>query len=108
MPSGLLGSSRKHRASHFLDADPGLKDWMKEQLEAWRQKVLSAEEEQRELRRADRSAGSGDAAQGSGRLQHGGVGIRDEGLALSSRHPLACHQRPSTSIPLAHNNPLPR
>src|SRR3982074_578537 len=51
MPSGLLGSSRKHRASHFLNADPGLKDWMKEQLEAWRQKVLSAEEEQEELRR---------------------------------------------------------
>ena len=34
-----------------LNADPGLKDWMKEQLEAWRKKVLSAEQEQRELRR---------------------------------------------------------
>jgi len=34
-----------------LNAEPRLKDWMKEQLEAWRKKVLSAEEEQRELRR---------------------------------------------------------
>jgi hypothetical protein len=37
------------------------------------------------MRRADRSAGSGDAAQGRGRLQHGGVGIRDEGLAAISQ-----------------------
>jgi len=34
-----------------LNAEPRLKDWMKEQLEAWRKKLLSAEEEQRELRR---------------------------------------------------------
>src|SRR6202043_4077023 len=34
-----------------LNSDPRLKDWMKEQLEAWRKKALSAEEEQRELRR---------------------------------------------------------
>jgi transposase len=34
-----------------LNAEPRLKDWMKEQLEAWRKKVLSAEQEQRELRR---------------------------------------------------------
>jgi len=34
-----------------LHAEPRLKDWMKEQLEAWRKKVLSAEQEQRELRR---------------------------------------------------------
>jgi transposase len=30
---------------------PGLKDWMKEQLEGWRNKLLSAQEEQRLLRR---------------------------------------------------------
>ena len=34
-----------------LTTEPRLKDWMKEQLEAWRKKLLSAEEEQRELRR---------------------------------------------------------
>src|SRR3982074_2267859 len=34
-----------------LHAEPRLKDWMKEQLEAWRKKDLSAEQEQRELRR---------------------------------------------------------
>lgn len=33
-----------------LSTEPRLKDWMKEQLEAWRKKLLSAEEEQRELR----------------------------------------------------------
>jgi transposase len=34
-----------------LHSEPRLKDWMKEQLEAWRKKLLSAEEEQRQLRR---------------------------------------------------------
>ena len=34
-----------------LTIDPRLKDWMKEQLEGWRKKLLSAEEEQSELRR---------------------------------------------------------
>jgi transposase len=33
-----------------LHTDPRLADWMKEQLEGWRKKVLSAQEEQRELR----------------------------------------------------------
>jgi transposase len=33
-----------------LQSDPGLKDWMKEQLEDWRDKILSAQAEQRELR----------------------------------------------------------
>jgi transposase len=33
-----------------LQSDPRLKDWMKEQLMGWRNKVLSAEEEQRGLR----------------------------------------------------------
>ena len=34
-----------------LNADARLKDWIKEQLEAWRKKVLSAQEEQKGLRR---------------------------------------------------------
>ena len=34
-----------------LNGDPRLKEWMKEQLEGWREKVLSAEEEQKGLRR---------------------------------------------------------
>jgi transposase len=34
-----------------LKSDPRLKDWVKEQLEGWRNKVLSAEEEQRGLRK---------------------------------------------------------
>ena len=34
-----------------LTTDPRLKDWMKEQLEGWRKKLLSAEAEQSELRR---------------------------------------------------------
>jgi transposase len=33
-----------------LQSDPRLKDWMKEQLEGWRQKILSTEAEQRVLR----------------------------------------------------------
>jgi transposase len=33
-----------------LQNDPRLKDWMKEQLEGWRNKLLSAQEEQRVLR----------------------------------------------------------
>ena len=43
-----MGQAKGWRA---LNAEPRLKDWMKEQLEAWRKKLLSAEEEQRELRR---------------------------------------------------------
>src|ERR1700731_3295802 len=34
-----------------LNSDPRLKEWIKEQLEAWRQKVLGAEAEQKGLRR---------------------------------------------------------
>ena len=34
-----------------LNADPRLKEWMKEQLEGWREKVLRAEAEQKGLRR---------------------------------------------------------
>jgi transposase len=34
-----------------LSSDPRLKEWMKEQLAGWREKVLSAEQEQRGLRR---------------------------------------------------------
>ena len=34
-----------------LNSDPRLKEWMKEQLEGWRSKVLSAEGEQKGLRR---------------------------------------------------------
>ena len=33
-----------------LRSDPRLKDWMKEQLEGWRKKILSADAEQRALR----------------------------------------------------------
>jgi transposase len=44
--------------------DPRLKDWMKEQLIGWRNKILSTDEEQR-VARADRSACSGDPAQRS-------------------------------------------
>ena len=33
-----------------LNSDPRLKDWMKEQLEGWRAKIVSAQEEQRGLR----------------------------------------------------------
>jgi transposase len=33
-----------------LQSDPRLKDWMKEQLEDWREKILSAQGEQRALR----------------------------------------------------------
>ena len=33
-----------------LQSDPGLKDWIKEQLEGWRNKILSAETEQKTLR----------------------------------------------------------
>jgi transposase len=38
------------KAWQELQTDPRLADWMKEQLEGWRNKVLSAEEEQRALR----------------------------------------------------------
>ena len=44
--------------------EPRLKDWMKEQLEAWRKKLLSAERSKGSCAE-DRSAGSGAAAQGS-------------------------------------------
>ena len=33
-----------------LTSDPGVKDWMKEQLVGWRSKILSTDEEQRALR----------------------------------------------------------
>ena len=45
-------------------SDPRLKDWMKEQLIGWRNKILSTDEEQR-VARADRSTCSGDPAQRS-------------------------------------------
>ena len=47
-----------------VQSDPRLKDWMKEHLIGWRNKILSTDEEQR-VARADRSACSGDPAQRS-------------------------------------------